>query len=172
MRVPVKRQAKGRRPPAKAAFKASPIRNGATPLATASPALMFAVAASANFPALLLALTWRRFNTTGAVVGVLTGVVSSVALVVMSPPVWAGPDSQGGALPFYSLSNPGIVSIPLGFLGCYIGTLLGGRERDTERNFDELWVRSETGLGSEGTAGQEVAERKGAAVATATQIIK
>ncbi|HSH22027.1 MAG TPA: sodium/solute symporter, partial [Candidatus Caenarcaniphilales bacterium] len=133
--------------------------------------LAFAVAASANFPALLLALTWRRFNTTGAVVGVLTGVISSVGLVIMSPPVWPGPDSQGGALG-YGLSNPGIISIPLGFIGCYIGTLLGGRERETERQFDELWVRSETGLGSEGTAGQAVAERKGAAVATATQVMK
>ena len=39
--------------------------------------LAFAVAASANFPALLLALTWRRFNTAGAVTGVLFGVVSA-----------------------------------------------------------------------------------------------
>src|ERR671931_75172 len=77
--------------------------------------LAFAVAASANFPALLLALTWRRFNTTGAVVGVLFGVVSSIALVIMSPGVWPGPDSEGSPFP---LANPGIVSIPLGFLGC------------------------------------------------------
>ena len=49
--------------------------------------LAFAVAASANFPALLLALTWRRFNTTGAVTGVLVGVVSSVGLVLVGPDV-------------------------------------------------------------------------------------
>src|ERR687894_3332485 len=55
--------------------------------------LAFAVAASANFPALLLALTWRRFNTTGAVTGVLFGVFSSIALVIISPTVWPGPDS-------------------------------------------------------------------------------
>ena len=47
--------------------------------------LAFAVAASANFPALLLALTWKRFNTTGAVTGVLFGVVSSIGLVVVRP---------------------------------------------------------------------------------------
>ena len=58
--------------------------------------LAFAVAASANFPALLLALTWRRFNTTGAVVGVLVGVVSSVGLVIMSPGVWPGADGSDG----------------------------------------------------------------------------
>src|ERR687893_509100 len=110
--------------------------------------LAFAVAASANFPALLLALTWRRFNTSGAVTGVLFGVISSVALVVISPTVWPGPDSEGGALSWYDLANPGIISIPLGFIGCWLGTMLS-REEVAERTFDELYVRSETGLGAE-----------------------
>jgi cation/acetate symporter len=107
--------------------------------------LAFAVAASANFPALLLALTWRRFNTTGAVVGVTVGVVSSIALVIMSPGVWPGPDSEGSPFP---LANPGIVSIPLGFLGCWLGTVVS-REGRAERTFQELYVRSETGIGAE-----------------------
>jgi cation/acetate symporter len=107
--------------------------------------LAFAVAASANFPALLLALTWRRFNTTGAVTGVLLGVVSSIALVIMSPGVWPGPDSEGSPFP---LANPGIVSIPLGFVGCWLGTVLS-KERRAERTFHELYVRSETGIGAE-----------------------
>jgi len=107
--------------------------------------LAFAVAASANFPALLLALTWRRFNTTGAVTGVLVGVVSSIALVIMSPGVWPGPDSEGSPFP---LANPGIVSIPLGFLGCWLGTMLS-REHRPHRTFQELSVRSETGIGAE-----------------------
>ena len=114
--------------------------------------LAFAVAASANFPALLLALTWRRFNTTGAVVGVLTGTIASIGLVIISPKVWPGPDSEGGMLSFYDLSNPGIISIPLGFLACWLGTMLTSRTRDeamAEATFHELYVRSETGLGAE-----------------------
>jgi cation/acetate symporter len=114
--------------------------------------LAFAVAASANFPALLLALTWRRFNTTGAVVGVLTGVISSVALVIISPTVWPGPDSEGGLFSWYDLANPGIISIPLGFIGCWLGTVLSS-EGAAERSFDELYVRSETGLGAEAGTG-------------------
>jgi cation/acetate symporter len=110
--------------------------------------LAFAVAASANFPALLLALTWRRFNTTGAVVGVTVGVVSSIGLVILSPGVWPGPDSEGSPWP---LANPGIVSIPLGFLGCWLGTVVS-RERAQERTFHELYVRSETGIGAEKAA--------------------
>jgi cation/acetate symporter len=110
--------------------------------------LAFAVAASANFPALLLALTWRRFNTAGAVTGVLFGVVSAIGLVIISPSVWPGPDSEGGLLSFYDLANPGIISIPLGFLGCWLGTMLSS-ERVNERSFHELYVRSETGIGAE-----------------------
>src|ERR687895_147806 len=86
--------------------------------------LAFAVAASANFPALLMALTWRRFNTTGAVTGVLFGVISSIALVIISPTVWPGADSEGGAFGWYDLANPGIISVPLGFIGCWLGTML------------------------------------------------
>jgi cation/acetate symporter len=110
--------------------------------------LAFAVAASANFPALLLALTWRRFNTTGAVTGVLFGVVSSIALVIVSPNVWPGADSETGSPIGWELANPGIVSIPLGFIGCWLGTMLS-TERGAERSYHELYVRSETGLGAE-----------------------
>jgi cation/acetate symporter len=114
--------------------------------------LAFAVAASANFPALLLALTWPRFNTTGAVTGVLLGVVSSIFLVIISPKVWPGADSEGGLFSWYTLANPGIISIPLGFIGCIAGTLLS-TERATERSFHELYVRSETGIGAEKALG-------------------
>ncbi len=109
--------------------------------------LAFAVAASANFPALLLALTWKRFNTTGAVVGVLTGIISSIGLVILSPGVWPGPDSEGSPIG-WTLANPGVVSIPLGFVGCWLGTVLS-RDESTGSSFHELWVRSETGIGAE-----------------------
>jgi len=129
--------------------------------------LAFAVAASANFPALLLALTWRRFNTTGAVTGVLFGVISSIALVIISPTVWPGPDSEGGAFGFYDLANPGIISVPLGFIGCWLGTVLSS-EKKAVRSFDELYVRSETGLGAEAGTGLTLTGRRtGAGRATA-----
>ena len=48
-----------------------------------------------------------------------------------------------------TLANPGIVSIPLGFIACYLGTVLSKEEAKAERGFDELYVRSETGLGAE-----------------------
>jgi len=134
--------------------------------------LAFAVAASANFPALVLALSWKRFNTTGAVTGVLTGVVSSIGLVIISPIVWTGPPGEAdtGLFTWYDLNNPGLISIPLGFLGCFLGTVLS-KERGAERSFQELYVRSETGLGAEGSTvthaeGNGVAQPEDSTVAT------
>ena len=106
--------------------------------------LAFAVAASANLPALVMALFWRRFNTTGAVAGVLGGLLVSLVMIVLSPAVWPGPDSEGSPV---SLTNPAIVSIPAGFLCCWLGTMLS-RERGAERTFHELHVRAETGIGA------------------------
>ena len=116
--------------------------------------LAFAVAASANFPALLLALTWRRFNTTGAITGVVVGVVSSIFLVIVSPKVWPGADTVTGSPIGWELSNPGIVSIPLGFLGCYLGTILQPEEagrahvpRALRALRDGPWRRARAGAG-------------------------
>jgi cation/acetate symporter len=128
--------------------------------------LAFAVAASANFPALLLAVLWKRFTTTGAIVGVAVGLISSVTLIVLSPAVWPGPDSTDGAP--VSLANPAIISIPLGFLGCVLGTLLS-REPESERQFSELTVRAETGIGAEEAGDEERAERERASEAAPVQ---
>jgi cation/acetate symporter len=118
--------------------------------------LAVAIAASANFPPLLLAMTWKRFNTAGAVVGVLTGVISAVVIIIMTPPVWPGPDSEGAPLSF---TQPGLISIPLGFLGCYLGTVLS-REKPSEVTYEELRVRAETGLGAEGVPEAAVVGRE------------
>jgi cation/acetate symporter len=104
-------------------------------------ALAFAVAASANLPVIILSLFWKRFNTTGAVIGLGTGLVTSIALILISP-------SMMKTEPLFPLENPGIVSIPLGFLGAFVGTLLS-REPEAEARFTELLVRANTGLGAE-----------------------
>ena len=104
-------------------------------------ALAFAVAASANLPVILLSLFWKRFNTAGAVGGLATGLIASLILISISPSVMK-------SNPIFPLENPGIISIPLGFLGAVIGTLLS-REPEAEAKYDELNVRANTGLGAE-----------------------
>src|SRR3954463_3232834 len=109
--------------------------------------MAFVFAARPTLPPLLLALLWRRFNTTGALTGIAFGIVASAVMIVLSPPGWPGPDSQGSPSP---LSFPGLITIPIGFLGCWLGTVLSRREEMTDATYDELLVRSETGIGSEG----------------------
>jgi cation/acetate symporter len=103
--------------------------------------LAFAVAASANVPVILLALSWRRFSRLGAIVGMLAGLLSSLALIAISPVLM-------GDRAIFPLQNPGIVSIPIGFLGAVLGTLIA-RDRESEAMFDQLQVRATTGLGAE-----------------------
>lgn len=105
-------------------------------------ALAFAVAASANLPVIVLSLFWRRFNTRGAVVGLATGLAASILLILI------GPSVKLLSQPLFPLENPGIVSIPLGFLGAVVGTMTS-REPEAEAKFDELLVRANTGLGAE-----------------------
>jgi cation/acetate symporter len=110
-------------------------------------ALAFAVAASANVPVILLTIFWRGFNSTGAVTGMITGLVSSVVLVILSPVVIG----EAAIFPF-ERGSPAIISVPLGFLGCYLGTVLGGRGAEREReqglqiDYDEIYVSSLTGI--------------------------
>jgi len=103
--------------------------------------LAFAVAASTNAPALILSLSWRRFSRTGAICGMLTGLISSLALMGISPDVM-------GEHALFPLRNPGIVSIPLGFIAAILGTLLA-RDPESEAMFNQLQVRATTGLGAE-----------------------
>ena len=72
--------------------------------------LAFAVAASANVPVILLSLWWRRFSRGGAIAGMLSGLVASLALIAISPVAM-------GTHAIFPLDNPGLVSIPIGLAG-------------------------------------------------------
>jgi cation/acetate symporter len=111
--------------------------------------LAFAVAASANLPALLYSLFWRRFTTRGAVWAIYGGLVPALALVVLSPVVSGRPDALFPGVDFqvFPLENPGVVSIPLGFLAGWLGTVLS-REPADEAAYAETEVRSLTGAGA------------------------
>ena len=113
-------------------------------------ALAFAVAASANLPALLFNLFWRRFNTNGAVFSIYGGLVCAGGLVFFSPVVSGTPTSliPGADFAWFPLRNPGIVSIPFGFLCGIVGTLIS-KDTSSQDRYDELEVRSLTGAGAE-----------------------
>ncbi len=83
----------------------------------------FAVAASANLPALLLILFWKRATAQGIIASILVGVVASVTLILLSPDMWAryGLDAATAPMP---INQPGIVSIPLSFIVLVVVSLL------------------------------------------------
>jgi cation/acetate symporter len=168
--------------------------------------LAFAVAASANFPCVLLTLYWKRCNTGGIVAGMLIGTIAAVGLTLVSPNLtyplavkaaahkvldaepakratasqalasgdataagkaakdlaaldkavakanadlakWANDDTSfmGLEKPLFELKNPGLISIPLGFLGVILGSLLM-RDRRAESLWNEVYARQNTGL--------------------------
>ncbi len=168
--------------------------------------LAFAVAASANFPCVLLTLYWKRCNTGGIVAGMLVGTIAAVGLTLLSPNLTyplavkaaaqkvlkAEPDKRAAATtalaspdaavaaaakkslatldkdvakahaditkwgdattsfmglekPWFTLKNPGIISIPLGFLAVLIGSLLF-RDRRAEAMWNEVYARQNTGI--------------------------
>ncbi|MFD1824666.1 MULTISPECIES: cation acetate symporter [Mumia] len=121
-------------------------------------ALAFAVAASANLPALIYNLFWKSFNTRGATWSIYGGLISAVGLVFFSPVVSGKVNPETGEslslfgtgvdFSWFPLENPGIVSIPIGFFLGWLGTVTSKSKADPVK-YRELEVRSMTGAGAE-----------------------
>ncbi|MEI7056008.1 cation acetate symporter [Nocardioides sp. CCNWLW239] len=121
-------------------------------------ALAFAVAASANLPAIIYNMFWARFNTRGATWSIYGGLISCVGLVFFSPVVSGKVDPVTGDslslfpagidFSWFPLENPGLISIPLGFFLGWLGTVTS-KEPETAERYVELEVRALTGAGSE-----------------------
>jgi cation/acetate symporter len=107
--------------------------------------LAFAVAASANFPALILSITWRGYTTNGTVWSIVTGVVLSVVLIVLSPTVWV--ELMGHEQAIFPLKNPALISMPASFLAGYIASV-ARREPEALAKFEEEKTRTHLGIGA------------------------
>ncbi|WP_102272967.1 solute symporter family protein [Cytobacillus massiliigabonensis] len=107
--------------------------------------LAFCVAASANLPVIIFTIYWKRFNTAGAMTGMISGLVSALILVAISPSVIS--PVEGAALftgnPIFPLTNPALLSVPIGFIGSVIGTLVSSKQ-DAKR-YAEVKVKANTG---------------------------
>ena len=107
--------------------------------------LAFAIAASTNFPVIILSTYWRRLTTRGAVLGGALGLVTAVGLVILSPVVWVG--ILGYATPVFPYEYPAIFSMPLAFVGAVVGSLLdrSARGKAEREAFEAQAVVSEIG---------------------------
>ena len=118
-------------------------------------ALAFAIAASANFPVLLLSVLWKGCTTRGAVIGGFLGLISSVGLTIVSPSVWEGTFGNPPGSAWFPYTSPALFSMTIGFVGVWLFSVLDkSAQAEKERaSFEAQQVRSETGLGASGASG-------------------
>ncbi|MDB5672281.1 MAG: actP [Alphaproteobacteria bacterium] len=114
--------------------------------------LAFALAASGNFPVLILSLLWPAATTRGVVIGGLAGVLTALGLTILSKPIWV--DLIGKAEPIFPYSSPAIFAMPLAFLVIFVVSKLDRSDRAAvDRSlYLAQRVRAETGIGASGGA--------------------
>ena len=110
--------------------------------------LTFGIAASTNFPVLIMAMYWKDLTTRGALLGGFAGLVTALVLVILSPAVWV--NVLGNAQAIYPYDHPALFSMPLAFLVIVVVSKLDRSTRaERERAaFDDQFVRAQTGLGA------------------------
>jgi len=111
-------------------------------------ALAFGVAASANFPVLIMSMYWKDLTTRGALAGGYIGLFSAVALVVLSESVWVS--VLGYAEPIFPYTQPALFSMPLAFIAIIVVSKMDkSAAAAKERNeFADQFVRAQTGVGA------------------------
>ena len=110
--------------------------------------LAFGVAASVNFPVLILSMYWKGLTTRGALVGGIVGLVTAVGLVILSPAVWV--KVIGNATPIFPYDHPALFSMGAAF---FFTWLFSVTDKSANANaeiaaFDDQYVRAQTGIGA------------------------
>lgn len=112
--------------------------------------LAFAIAASANFPVLILSLLWSKTTTRGAVTGGFVGLILSVGLTIVSPAVWETIFGNPAHSSFFIYSSPTLFSMPMAFLTIILVSLMDKSPRALidRAGYDAQMIRAETGIGA------------------------
>ncbi|MCC7582172.1 cation/acetate symporter ActP [Serratia sp. Lou2A] len=109
--------------------------------------LAFSIAASCNFPIIILSMYWSRLTTRGAMIGGWLGLLTAVILMILGPTIWV--QILGHEKPIYPYEYPALFSMIVAFVGTWLfsitdSSLAGQQERE---RFRAQFVRSQTGLG-------------------------
>ncbi len=114
--------------------------------------LTFSVAASANFPILIVSIFWSKMTTKGALLGGWLGLISSTLFVILGPTVWTDVLKLGD--PIFPFKNPALFSMTISFLGIWIGSIMDNSENAQQERaaFEAQDVRCQTGIGAEGAS--------------------
>ena len=114
--------------------------------------LAFALAASGNFPVLMLSMFWKGLTTRGAVIGGFAGLLSAAVLIILGPTVWV--KVLGHESPIFPYGNPALFTIPLAFISAWFFSVTDKSEqaKKDKAGFEAQYVRSMTGIGSSGAS--------------------
>ena len=114
--------------------------------------LAFAIAASANFPILMLSMYWRKLTTRGAVIGGSLGLATAVMLVILGPIVWV--DILGNAEAIFPYKYPALFSVIVSFASIWFFSVTDNSDeaKAEQEMFDAQYVRAQTGIGAEGAS--------------------
>jgi cation/acetate symporter len=112
--------------------------------------LAFAIAASANFPILILSMYWAKLTTRGALVGGFAGLVTAIVLVILGPIVWV--DILGNAEAVFPYKYPALFSVVTAFSLIWLFSVTDKSERGSKERalFEHQFIRSQTGIGAHG----------------------
>lgn len=112
--------------------------------------LAFAIAASANFPILILSMYWHRLTTRGALVGGFAGLATAIVLVILGPIVWV--DILGHAQAVFPYKYPALFSVLTAFVLIWLFSVTDNSERGRKEQalFEHQFIRSQTGIGAHG----------------------
>lgn len=110
--------------------------------------LAFGVAASVNFPVLILSMYWKGLTTRGALVGGVVGLITAVGLVIMSPAVWV--KVIGNATPLFPYDHPALFSMGAAFFFTWLFSVTDkSASANAERlAYEDQYVRAQTGVGA------------------------
>ena len=116
--------------------------------------LAFCIAASCNFPVLVMSIFWKGMTTRGAFIGGFLGLISAMAGVIFSPAVWEATLGYPKGSAMFQISNPALFSMAIAFIGIWIFSLLdrSARSKVDRDGFDAQFVRSQTGIGASGAS--------------------
>lgn len=112
--------------------------------------LAFALAASANFPILILSIYWSKLTTRGAFIGGFLGLITAVVLVVLSKTVWVDIFKFESAI--FPYTQPALFSILVAFIGIWFFSITdkSARAEQDKAGFEAQRIRAETGIGADG----------------------
>ena len=117
--------------------------------------LAFAIAASANFPVLFMAVLWKNCTTRGAVIGGFLGLIASVGLTIVSPSIWEATMGNPKGSAWFPYTSPCLFSMTIAFIGIWLFSITDNSEQAKKERaaFADQEVRSETGVGAAGASG-------------------